>query len=326
MRKILALLLTLALGAPALGQTFPLNNLPLGKGPGKQGWTAVAPGADGTCLVVVAGVPTFSSCFSGLTGAALTRTNDTNITLTLGGSPSTALVNAVSLTLGWAGTLDYTRGGCNAATQVACRNNIFPTPSAAGDIAYWNGTAWVILAGNTTSTKFLQQTSAGVPSWVAAPGTGTVTNVATSGLATGGPITSTGTVTVTAATKSDQQTGTSAVVAVTPSQAQSHDSAIKAWCVWNGTTAGTNACALGSYNVTSVTRNGTGSYNINFTTAFASTSYGCVAMSNVTTNGYMEGDNTGASTASVFRVYSIAGSTTTLADAPSAQIMCFGRQ
>jgi hypothetical protein len=34
-------------------------------------------------------------------GAALTKTDDTNVTLTLGGSPSTALLAASSLTLGW---------------------------------------------------------------------------------------------------------------------------------------------------------------------------------------------------------------------------------
>jgi len=45
------------------------------------------------------------------TGAALTKTDDTNVTLTLGGSPTTALVNAASLTLGWTGTLSGTRGG-----------------------------------------------------------------------------------------------------------------------------------------------------------------------------------------------------------------------
>jgi hypothetical protein len=40
-----------------------------------------------------------------VTPAALTRTNDTNVTLTLGGTPSTALLQATSLTLGWTGTL-----------------------------------------------------------------------------------------------------------------------------------------------------------------------------------------------------------------------------
>lgn len=47
-------------------------------------------------------------------GAALTKTDDTNVTLTLGGSPTTALVNAASLTLGWTGQLGLSRGGTNA--------------------------------------------------------------------------------------------------------------------------------------------------------------------------------------------------------------------
>lgn len=45
------------------------------------------------------------------TGAALTKVDDTNVTLTLGGSPSTALINAASLTLGWSGQLAVSRGG-----------------------------------------------------------------------------------------------------------------------------------------------------------------------------------------------------------------------
>lgn len=40
---------------------------------------------------------------------ALTKTDDTNVTLTLGGSPTTALVNAASITVGWAGTLSVGR-------------------------------------------------------------------------------------------------------------------------------------------------------------------------------------------------------------------------
>ncbi len=44
-------------------------------------------------------------------GAALTETDDTNVTLTLGGSPTTALLAATSLTLGWTGTLSTARGG-----------------------------------------------------------------------------------------------------------------------------------------------------------------------------------------------------------------------
>jgi hypothetical protein len=42
---------------------------------------------------------------SDITGAALTKTDDTNVTLTLGGTPATSLLRAASLTLGWTGTL-----------------------------------------------------------------------------------------------------------------------------------------------------------------------------------------------------------------------------
>lgn len=47
-------------------------------------------------------------------GVALTKTDDTNVTLTLGGSPTTALLNATSLTLGWTGQLSGARGGTGA--------------------------------------------------------------------------------------------------------------------------------------------------------------------------------------------------------------------
>lgn len=46
-----------------------------------------------------------------VSGQALTKTDDTNVTLTLGGSPSTALLAAASLTLGWSGQLAQARGG-----------------------------------------------------------------------------------------------------------------------------------------------------------------------------------------------------------------------
>jgi hypothetical protein len=52
----------------------------------------------------------------GITGAALTKADDTNVTLTLGGTPATALLAAASLTLGWTGTLAVARGGTGAGT------------------------------------------------------------------------------------------------------------------------------------------------------------------------------------------------------------------
>ena len=44
-----------------------------------------------------------------LTGQALSKVDDTNVTLTLGGTPLTALLKATSLTLGWTGTLADSR-------------------------------------------------------------------------------------------------------------------------------------------------------------------------------------------------------------------------
>jgi hypothetical protein len=46
----------------------------------------------------------------------LSRTNDTNITLTIGGTPTNALFNDVSLTLGWSGTLANSRLTNSAVT------------------------------------------------------------------------------------------------------------------------------------------------------------------------------------------------------------------
>jgi hypothetical protein len=44
-------------------------------------------------------------------GSALTKADDTNVTLTLGGTPASALLAAASLTLGWTGSLAVGRGG-----------------------------------------------------------------------------------------------------------------------------------------------------------------------------------------------------------------------
>ena len=52
---------------------------------------------------------TFNAKQNAITPAALTKTDDTNVTLTLGGSPSTSLLAATSLTLGWSGTLADSR-------------------------------------------------------------------------------------------------------------------------------------------------------------------------------------------------------------------------
>lgn len=54
-----------------------------------------------------------------ITPAALTKTDDANVTLTLGGTPSTALLQAASITAGWTGTLADARLSTTAVTAAS---------------------------------------------------------------------------------------------------------------------------------------------------------------------------------------------------------------
>ncbi len=77
-------------------------------------------------LITAVSNVTITPAASSITGgAALTKTDDTNVTLTLGGSPTTALLAATSLTLGWTGTLGVTRGGTGTGTQFTQGSVIF---------------------------------------------------------------------------------------------------------------------------------------------------------------------------------------------------------
>lgn len=72
------------------------------------------------------------------------------------------------------GTLGLSNGGTGATTQQGALNAIAPTPTNPGDVLYYNGTNWTHLAGNTSGTQFLQETSSGVPSWATPAGSGNV--------------------------------------------------------------------------------------------------------------------------------------------------------
>jgi hypothetical protein len=51
-----------------------------------------------------------------IAGSELTKADDTNVTISLGGTPASALLQPVSLTLGWTGQLAVSRGGTGAST------------------------------------------------------------------------------------------------------------------------------------------------------------------------------------------------------------------
>ncbi len=94
---------------------------------------------------------------SDITGSALTVGNDTNVTLTLGGTPATSLLRAASITAGWTGTLGAARGGTNVDSSAW----------AQGDIVYISATGtWNHLAKNTTATRYLANTgTSNNPAW-----------------------------------------------------------------------------------------------------------------------------------------------------------------
>jgi hypothetical protein len=95
---------------------------------------------------------------SDITGAALTKTDDTNVTLTLGGTPTTALLRAASLTLGWTGQLGLTRGGTNASLT-----------ASNGGIFYSTASEGAILAGTATAGLCLLSGASTTPSWSTKP-------------------------------------------------------------------------------------------------------------------------------------------------------------
>ncbi len=88
-------------------------------------------------------------------GSALTKTDDTNVTMTLGGSPTTALLNAASMTLGWTGQLSETRGGTNQSSYTQ------------GDILYSSASNTLSkLAKSSTATRYLANTgTSNNPAW-----------------------------------------------------------------------------------------------------------------------------------------------------------------
>lgn len=83
------------------------------------------------------------------TGAALTEVDDTNVTMTLGGTPTTALLQAVSMTLGWTGQLAVGRGGTGVSSVTTA-----PTATAfAGWDANSNLSANNFLGGFATTVS-----------------------------------------------------------------------------------------------------------------------------------------------------------------------------
>ena len=118
-----------------------------------------------------AGQLSWASFGASYTPSALTEVNDTNVTMTLGGTPATALLQAVSMTLGWTGQLGITRGGTNTSTlgstgQLAQSDGTkyswttatYPaTATTTGTILRADGTNWVATTATYPATTTINQ-------------------------------------------------------------------------------------------------------------------------------------------------------------------------
>jgi len=127
-----------------------------------------------------------------------------------------------------------------------------------------------------------------------------------------------------AATQAEMEAGSSNAVAVTPGRQQFHPSAAKVWAYWTSITTTTN---LASYNVSSLTDNGTGDTTVNFTTAFSSAAYAAVAASKAANNTSVQGTQrevTSLATSSI-RVLTANGAGTAT-DCAINSLVCFGDQ
>ena len=161
-------------GAITLAGTLIVAN----GGTGATTLTGYVKGSGTSALTASATIP--ATDISG--GAALTKTDDTNVTLTLGGTPASALLAATSLTLGWSGQLSVARGGTGASTLTA--NGVLYGAGTSAIAATAVGTTGQVLVGNTgAAPSWATLTGIGVTSFSGGT-TGLTPNSATTGAIT----------------------------------------------------------------------------------------------------------------------------------------------
>jgi hypothetical protein len=128
-----------------------------------------------------------------------------------------------------------------------------PLPVAQGGTGVTSTTAYAVVCGGTTSTGNLQSIA----------GVGTSGQVLTSNGAGALPTFQSG---VSAATQAEQEAGSLTTVYTSPGRQQYHPSACKYWMNLHGT----DTFAINqSYNISSATDLGVGSYSYNITVAFS---------------------------------------------------------
>lgn len=138
MKKLI--LLFLLTTSPALAQSIPqykphqVVGNPLDTKAPSTGANVVSP------LILDTSGLSCPTCANTANGSPLTSTNDINITVTLGGSPSIALLNPASLTMGWTGTLAANRLNSEVVQSVFNDTNVLGSISNQALTLGWLGT------------------------------------------------------------------------------------------------------------------------------------------------------------------------------------------
>lgn len=97
-----------------------------------------------------------------ITSSALTKVDDTNVTLTLGGTPASSLLAAVSITAGWTGTLAAGRLNSNVVQAFTNDTNVTASITAQNATLGWTGTLALSRGGTANSTALGARGSAGL--------------------------------------------------------------------------------------------------------------------------------------------------------------------
>ena len=209
-------------------------------------------------------------------------TSPTLVTPLLGTPTSGLLTNCTGLPVAGGGTGLATLTANNVILGAGTSNPTFVAPSTNGNVLTSNGTTWTSAAAAGGGVTTFNGSTTGLTPATAT--SGAITLGGTLVVANGGTgvTTKTGTGAVVLGTSPTLTTPVinSATFATVSGTAPLYG--CRAWCIFNGTTTGTNAPTAGG-NVTSVTRNGTGDYTINFTTAMPDANYALSGMGGNTT-------------------------------------------